>query len=224
MSGLLGARFLDVHGLKIAYDRDLPPERRVVFVLHKDQKGKWVDLKPEQDYKIAINHYNFEGGERYNFEGATNVVKSEMRIADAVRSYLLQEHTITPQKPNRIVAVASNCLTVSGTGDDATLSFKGADPEARLTLVAGDGRGVSTIYDAFPAPVQNATVIETKILASKDGEYHWKGIAKLIKKTMGEKGAGYKWVTVVAHPPKQKGESKVEKGSKTIIAVPVELK
>lgn len=224
MSGLLGARFLDVHGLKIAYDRDLPPERRVVFVLHKDQKGKWVDLKPEQDYKIAINHYNFEGGERYNFEGATNVVKSEMRIADAVRNYLLQERTITPQKPNRIVAVASNCLSVTGSGDDATLSFKGADPEARLTLVAGDARGVSTIYDAFPTPVQNATVIETKILASKDGEYHWKGVGKLIKKTMGEKGAGYKWVTVVAHPPKQKGESKVEKGSKTIIAVPVELK
>lgn len=222
MSGLLGARFLDVHGLKIAYDRELPPDHRIVFILHKDQKGKWVDLKPDQDYKFAINHYNFEGGERYNFDGATNIVKSEQRIADAVRSYLTQERTISPQKPNRIVSVVSNCLSLNGTGDDATLQFKGADAESRLTLVAGDSRGVSTIYDAFPTPVNNAFVIDTKLIAGKDGGYSFKGIGKLIKKSVGDKAGNYKWVTVVAHPPKHKGED--GKKGKTIIAAPIELK
>jgi 5'-nucleotidase / UDP-sugar diphosphatase len=103
VGGPLGGSFLDVHGLKLSYDAQKPKGSRIVSVKAEDDGGNWQPVKPDKDYKIVINDYNFKGGEAYDFKAAKDVVYTEGRISDSLRDYLLKHKHVEPTKLDRIV-------------------------------------------------------------------------------------------------------------------------
>jgi 5'-nucleotidase len=103
VSGALGARFLDVHGLKFAYNADRPSGDRVVWAYAADTTGKWGKIDPEKKYRIAINDYSFGGGEGYDFSRATDVIKTDKRLSYYLTQYLIKNKHVRPRKYGRIV-------------------------------------------------------------------------------------------------------------------------
>jgi 5'-nucleotidase len=110
VSKSLGGKFFDVHGLKIAYDRNLPVGQRIVFALAQDKDGRWQPIKDDEHYRIAVNSYSFSGGEGYNFSKATDTIESKRKMADVFRDYLRTHKELTPEPPSRIVPVSTKLL------------------------------------------------------------------------------------------------------------------
>lgn len=110
VSGNLGSKFFDMHGLKMAYDASRPTGSRILWAEAQDKDGKWQPLNPQASYKIAVNDYNFAGGEGYDFKGATAVKTSPERLSDLFAAYLQHHHNVTPQEPSRIFAAGHNHL------------------------------------------------------------------------------------------------------------------
>jgi len=106
VGGPLGGSFLDVHGLKLTYDSQRPKGSRIVFVEAEDEGGNWQPVKPDKDYKIVINDYNFKGGEAYDFKASKDVIYTEGRISDSLRDYLLKHKHVEPKKLDRIVPLS----------------------------------------------------------------------------------------------------------------------
>lgn len=219
LSDGLGGHFADVSGLKIIWDRTKPSGRRAVLILADDGKGNFKPLDDNASYKMAMNHYNFEGGERYDFSGATNIVKTKIRMADALTSYLRKHKTITPQKPNRIVCVKDGALQIKNHGQDRTLVLNGGPPDGRISIVAGTGPGVSTIYNAFPVPLANAQVLKTGLKAQENGSFKCHSLSKLLnvyKPEPDKTDKSASWISVVAHPARGSSDH-------TVIAAPVDV-
>lgn len=199
----MGGHFAEVSGLKIIWDKSKPNGQRIVAILADNGKGEYKPLDDSATYKMGMNHYNFEGGEKYDFAGATNIQKTKVRMADVMTAYLKKHPTITPPKPNRIVCVKEGDLHIKEKGNDKSLFLSGGPGNARISIVAGTGPGVSTIYTAFPVPLANAQVLKTGLRASPDGTFEWHSISKLLQsyKSSGKKSDAT-WVAVVAHPSK----------------------
>ena len=210
--------FADVSGVKIIWDKSKPDGQRVVMILANDGKGNFKPLDEKATYKIAMNHYNFEGGESYDFKGATNIEKSKLRMADVMTAYLRKHPSITPMKPNRIVCVKDGALSIQNNGNLKTISMRNAPASARITIAGGTGPGVSTIYSAFPVPLANAQVLKTGLKASENGTFEWKDIQKLAQVYKGKNGKDEAtWITVVAHPARGGN-------GHTVIAAPISIK
>lgn len=205
VSGHLGARFVDVHGLKFAYDRTKPAGRKITFVLARNPKGDWEELSPEKTYKIAINNFNFNGGEGYDFSGATDIKSTDERLSEVLADYLYKMKRVSPNKPNRIVPVSGGLLALKKTGEALTLELTGCPPNSPLTLVMGDGPGVSTVAGPLPVPLMNAKVYRTGSRSDQTGSFKWRLRSAPAKK----------WFSVIVHPSKRKG------AYKTLISKPV---
>lgn len=215
----MGGHFAEVSGLKIIWDKSKPNGSRVVAILADNGKGEYKPLDDNASYKMGMNHYNFEGGEKYDFAGATNIVKTKVRMADVMTAYLKKHPTITPPKPNRIVCVKEGDLHIKESGNGKTLFLSQGPGNARISIVAGTGPGVSTIYSAFPVPLANAQVLKTGLKASADGTFEWPSIGKLLQSY--KNGAGGKrdpnWVAIVAHPAKGTSDH-------TVITAPIAVR
>jgi len=213
----LGGHFADVSGLKIIWDQSKPSGQRVVLILADDGKGNYKALDDNATYKMAMNHYNFEGGEKYDFKGATNIVKTQIRMADAMTAYLKKHPTITPLKPNRIVCVKDGTLLVTDQNGAKSLVLNKGPASGKISIIAGTGPGVSTIYNAFPVPLANAQIIKTGLKAEENGKFEWKNIDKLAKSYKSADGkSDASWLSVVVHPVKGTAEH-------TVIAAPVAI-
>jgi 5'-nucleotidase / UDP-sugar diphosphatase len=171
----VGGKFLDVHGIKFAYDRYKPSNHRVLWVLAQDKNGSWKPLDLQAKYRIAVNDYTFNGGEGYDFSAATEVNDSKQRLAKFFRDYLARQKTVSPQTPNRIVPVASDLAAVDVKTDShqPQMVIKAHTPGARVLIVRGTGRGVSLIKGTkYPVPLQNAKLIRSTTLGRGEKEVH----------------------------------------------------
>ncbi len=215
----LGGHFADVSGLKIIWDKSKPSGERIVLILADDGKGNYKPLDDDQTYKMAMNHYNFEGGESYDFKGATDVIKTKIRMADALADYIRKHPALAPQKPNRIVCVKEGALQIKHDGGEKTLVLHDAPSAARISIVGGTGPGVSTIYNAFPVPLAGAQVLKTGLKASADGNFSMKNLTRLLQvyKSNHEKGQQASWVSIVAHPSRRESDH-------TIVAAPINIR
>jgi len=215
----MGGHFADVSGLKIIWDKSKPNGHRIITILADNGKGEYKPVDDNGTYKIGMNHYNFEGGEKYDFAGATNVVKTKTRMADVMTAYLRKHPTITPPKPNRIVCVQDGALHLKEKGQSKSLVLSQGPGQARISIVGGTGPGVSTIYSAFPVPLAHAQVLRTGLKSAADGTFEWYSIEKLLqtyKNPKSGKGSA-NWVTVVAHPAKGSSDH-------TLIAAPIHVR
>ena len=105
LSGPCYGGFLDEHGLKIAYHPDRAPGKRLEYVLVQDASGKWLPIDLKTSYKIAVNDYNFKGGDGCDFSKATDVQYSGINLASALHDYLLKHKHIKPHWGNRIIVI-----------------------------------------------------------------------------------------------------------------------
>lgn len=226
LSGMRGARFLDVHGLKIAYDPTRAPGDRLVFVLTKDKNGAWKDIDPEAEYKIALNDFTFNGGEGYDFSGATNIQKTKDRLSKVLSTYLIKHKKVSPAPPSRIVPVSGGLLAVTNAYKRGALAMSCPVPRAHMTLIVGDGRGVSPVAGSIPVPLSNPQIIETAVRAtSRFGEgakaiqtaEHFWGLPLKSAVRSPEWVSRERWAVVLIHPPKPRA------ASNTVITEPVRL-
>jgi len=108
VSGNLGARFFDVHGMKLAYDSSKPSGDRIVYAQAEDTAGNWGKVDKKKTYRIATNDYSFHGGEGYDFSTATDVVDTGKRLSEYFSKYLIKTKHVKPRSQARIIPVISN--------------------------------------------------------------------------------------------------------------------
>ncbi|HEY9784047.1 MAG TPA: 5'-nucleotidase C-terminal domain-containing protein, partial [Candidatus Obscuribacterales bacterium] len=216
----LGGHFLDVHGVKFAYDPSRARGGRVIFALAEEESGRWRPLERRKDYKIAVNSYTFQSGEGFDFHGAKDIRNFKERISIPFKQYLMQHKTVKPEPPSRIVPVSST-LTVRPAKNSPSIFIKGAEPNSRLTIVKGSGLGVEPIFDSIPVPLANAKVIASGLLANEIGALKFRSNA--LRNSGAEQATseaaknGSEYVCVIAHPPKN------AKNKKVLISYPIEI-
>jgi 2',3'-cyclic-nucleotide 2'-phosphodiesterase (5'-nucleotidase family) len=104
---VLGAQFLDVHGLKFEWDPEAKPMDRIRNLSALNSSGAYEPVKPDGKYRLAINDYAFEV-EGFDFTRATNVVNTKTRLSVFLHDYLLKQMTVTPKEEGRIVPLGKN--------------------------------------------------------------------------------------------------------------------
>ena len=115
VAGSLGAKFLDVHGIKFTYDASKPPMQRIVTAETEGADNTWKPLSDSADYRIAINDYSFKGGEGYDFSHASDIKDTGRRLSAYLGDYLLHHKKVTPATPGRITAVGLPATTATTT-------------------------------------------------------------------------------------------------------------
>lgn len=210
----LGGHFLDVHGIKFAYDRQKPRGSRIIYALTQNDKGTWEPVEPDKSYRIAVNNYTFQSGEGYNFTDAKDVKFLEERVSIPFKNYLSKNPKVAPAAPSRIVPLTEGVLTRSG---DDSISIAGAQPGSRITLVAGRGEGVEPVFDSLPVPLEGAKVITSGLLVGESGERTIGKVSTLLGLNE-TKGGAPVYLAAIVHPPK-KGKNR-----KTLISYPLEFK
>lgn len=213
LSGILGARFLDVHGLKIAYEPARPPGNRINFVLAKAADGSWKELNPDASYRIAMNDFTFNGGEGYEFSGAEEISRTRDRLSKVLADYLIKQKKVSPAPPDRIVPVTAGVLTIDRSGTRPKLKVTCPTAGAHITLVVGDGPGVEPIAGPIPVPLSNPRVIATGITPVTKGkagaeessrpEFSWDLPLRSCQPAAPHDKRRELWAAVVVHPPKR---------------------
>lgn len=100
-------KFLNVHGLKVTYDPNKPNGQRIASLLVEAGPGNWKPIDAAKNYRVAINDYNFSGGEGFDFAGATDIQSTKLRLADALVAYLKKHPKISPLSAVRVTPVES---------------------------------------------------------------------------------------------------------------------
>lgn len=106
LSGPHYGAFFDVHGLKITYDPEASPDKRIISILVQNEAGNWLPLEKKASYKIAVNDYNFKGGDGYDFSKATDVKYTDEKLADALRAYIIKHKHVRPGFSHRIMPIS----------------------------------------------------------------------------------------------------------------------
>ncbi len=205
-SGPLGGSFLDMHGLKVAFDFTRPKGQRLVYALAQDDDGSFKPLEKDKKYKIVINDYSFKGGEGYDFSGHEKPVYKKEKISDSLKAYLKYKGHIAPESPKRIVSVDTSIarLKVIG-GGKRTVQIAGVKPGSKITLVIGSDRGVDSIGSRIAVPLADPKILKASAKANANGEFVWT-VPSEVKS---------KWVCVVVQAP--------GKGSKRTVSGPIRL-
>ena len=218
VSKSLGGKFFDVHGLKIAYDRNLPVGQRIVFALAQDKDCQWQPIRDDEHYRIAVNSYSFSGGEGYDFSKAKDIIESKKKMSDVFRDYLNTHKEMVPEPPSRIVPVSSKLLGLmlprleSGGIVDTTHPSRQKKTERLFALsalpkgarvYAGDALGVEPVQlgDGHSVPVP---VHAPKFILRCDNEEN------SLEIPVSRLGAEAKFVCVVVTSQEKDGSSKTE--------------
>ena len=111
VAGSTGGRYLEMSGIKMAYDLDGEPGNRLIFVYTRvrDKSGKetYAELQEQGQYRIAMTDYSFKGGEGYDFKKATQVIYSKERLNEPFKDYLQKAKIVRPRSGERFVGVSS---------------------------------------------------------------------------------------------------------------------
>lgn len=162
VAGSLGGRFLDVSGIKFAYDIEKAPGSRIVFALVKDKEGNWKRVEDAATYRIGMTDYSFNGGEGYDFSSAADVTYSQEKLNEPLRRFFLKQKSVRPQAPNRICATVgalTGFLTSKTIVLGGGLSFISKIPNQRLSLYRSNELGVTTIRPGIVVPLAAPQVV-----------------------------------------------------------------
>lgn len=139
-----GSRFFDVHGLQIGYKPQSPEGHKLTFARVLTPKGKWEALRPQGRYRVAVNDYNFGGGEGYDFGKSPVIASTGKRLSEFFIRYARSHPKLSVVSPARIAPLQP-------------LSEPPA-ADASLTLFAGEGPGV-TPWQGVPVPLAQAKAV-----------------------------------------------------------------
>jgi hypothetical protein len=120
VAGATGGKFLDVHGLKFAYDSERKVGDRIVFALAEKNKT-WQEVEPQSTYRIGMTDYSFKGGEGYQFPDAKNIKYTDLKLNEYLKSYLVKHPKIKPHYGDRIAYLSGK--SASGRGQQSACRF-----------------------------------------------------------------------------------------------------
>ena len=101
-------RFLQVSGLRYAWDGSLPAGQRIVSVDVMTASGSYTILDPDEDYTVAANDFLFAGGDDYTMfaENSANSYDFGRALDEIVRNYITQHSPLAlPPTEGRITRV-----------------------------------------------------------------------------------------------------------------------
>ncbi|HEU4561118.1 MAG TPA: 5'-nucleotidase C-terminal domain-containing protein [Longimicrobium sp.] len=100
-------RFLQVSGLKVAFDRSRPEGQRILDVQVQRGEG-WAPLAADSSYVVAVPDYLYGGGDRYTF-AQNALVKVEpgpdvkLIAFDVLSSFYARGQAIAPRVEGRLI-------------------------------------------------------------------------------------------------------------------------
>jgi len=101
-------RFPHVGGLRFSFDPTLAPGTRVTAVEVWDAPTEgYVALEAAADYTLVTNNYLADGGDGYDYAGASGRYDSGWLLSDALAEYLEAVGTVAPSLEGRIVEVVA---------------------------------------------------------------------------------------------------------------------
>lgn len=195
--GATGGRFLDVHGLKFAWDPTLELGHRIVFAYAQNKEGNYEPIDPEQLYRIGMNDYSFNGGEEYDFKDAKDIVDTGLRLSTVFEDYLKKVGRVSPAIPSRFLRVSHNIAKRQNDGGNDRILIDYPAPEAELSIVCGTDKGVSFLKKEGVVPLENPRLLRTT--KTDDGGRLEIPVKEIRAKEHGEKGGAdeHLWVSMI---------------------------
>lgn len=95
-------RFLQVAGLRYAFDPALPPGQRVTSVDVQNTAGRWQPLDPAAKYPVITVDFIAKGGDGFSMLTNADWRESDILIDDAVRIHLEKNSPLRPTLEGRI--------------------------------------------------------------------------------------------------------------------------
>jgi|GEM_PF-148614 len=225
VAGSTGGKFLDVHGMKFAYDSERKMGDRIIYML-VEKDGQWQEVDPAASYRIGMTDYSFKGGEGYQFADAKNIKFTELKLNEYLKRYLQNHPQIKPQYGDRIAWLNGTLLPALVGNDFSTNAKFDHCSNIKVSIYTSDKLGVSTVFSdrhkngeqekskAAVVPLENPEEIAGDI-AVKHFASTWKenDLNNKIKK----------YVAIVVrgdnHPPHTTDATPVYTSTKTIQAV-----
>lgn len=215
--GATGGRFLDVHGLKFAWDPTLELGHRIVFASAQNKEGAYEPIAADELYRIAMNDFSFNGGEGYDFKDAKNVVDTGLRLSTVLENYLKKKKQVAPSLPDRFTRVSSNIakLVSDGKGDYIAIDY--AVPNSTVTVLKGSDRSMSFLKKFGTVPLAKPEIIRT-LKTADDGKAQLR-VSEIVTSHGGKSGKGKSqvWICVILQTHEQQGSST------KIVSVPIQL-
>lgn len=190
----LGGKFLDVHGLKFAYDLEKPPGQRLIFAL-VEKNGKYKPLEPGESYRIGMTDYSFKGGEGYDFSGARDIAYGPDKLNIPLGKFFKNHPHVKPGKSSRICFVVGSLTAL---GKKATCNLPGLI-EKRVSLYGSTACGVTTVESGAVVP------LEAPVLLVPPTEL--KSFPEAFQKAVKEAGTKYKVLSIVVSGKRAKGDN-----------------
>jgi hypothetical protein len=215
--GQTGGRFLDVHGLKFAWDPTLELGHRIVFAFAQNKEGVYEPIAADELYRIAMNDFSFNGGEGYDFKDAKDVIDTGLRLSTVLENYLKKKKQIAPALPDRFMRVSTNIakLVPDSKGDYIAIDYPA--PESTVTVLSGTDRSISFMKKIGTVPLANPELLQT-LKTGEDGRAQLK-VSELATKGSGKasKGNSSDWICVILQTRDPQGNST------KIVSVPLHL-
>ncbi len=202
VDGATGGKFLDVHGLKFAYDSERKSGDRIVFALAEKNKA-WQELEPQSTYRIGMTDYSFKGGEGYQFPDAKNIKYTDLKLNEYLKNYLQKRPNIKPHYGDRIAYVSGSLLQAVGKNQFADSPLANCS-SIKVSAFTADKKGVTTV---FKDTTGSSTVLP---LADPELLVEATPLREFAKRLARQKSQLKRYITIVAE-----GESISRKSSKT---------
>lgn len=209
VSGVLGARFLDVAGLKYAYDPTMEAGKRIIFAFALTKEGKYERIAPTDLYRVAVNDFTFNGGEGYEFKDPKDIVDTKLRLSTVLEKYLEKKKDVTPVPPSRLMAVSSNIAKMQADKKSIVVDYPA--PGADLQIVTGSDESVSFLGKVGPVPLKDP-VLFRKAKLDEAGSY------KIDLSSLSSKSTAPLWMAVLLRARDKDGNTTL------ITSVPIKVK
>ena len=152
--GVTGGKFLEVHGLKFAWDAARPAGQRIVYAQAQTKEGNWEPVMPDDLYRIAMNDFSFNGGEEYDFKAAKDVVDTGLKLSTIFEDYLKKNKKVSPLPPSRFLLVSSTVAKRKTDGNSDLIAVDFPVPESEVSVITGSDRGVSFLNKTGTVPLE----------------------------------------------------------------------
>jgi 5'-nucleotidase len=99
-------RFLQVAGMRYAYDLAKPAGKRIVSVQMADAAGQYAPLDPKADYRIATIDFLVRGGDGYAVFGrkGRDVENDGLEVSEMIARWITAKSPLTPTLDGRVKA------------------------------------------------------------------------------------------------------------------------
>lgn len=202
VDGATGGKFLDVHGLKFAYDSERKSGDRIVFALAEKNKA-WQELEPQSTYRIGMTDYSFKGGEGYQFPDAKNIKYTDLKLNEYLKNYLLKRPNIKPHYGDRIAYVSGSLLQAVGKKQFADSPLANCS-SIKVSAYTSDEKGVTTVFKDTTGSSSVLPLTKPELLVESVS------LKEFAKRIARQKAQLKRYTTIVAE-----GESISRKSSKT---------